>query len=426
MRKRNLTGAACLASLALVATACGGSDDEASTTTDGKARLVYWQHSYEARDKVTKELADEFMQENDQVSVETQFIPYDQYFDKLVTALQAGEGPDVFQVPQSMAEQLVDSGAIAAVPESIMTTEEIESAYVPATIDKWRSDDKFYALPTDVQTVLLFANKTLLEKCGGDPENLPTTWDELAEQARACTVRNANGDIAQAGLDTIYKWALYSQSIYSSVEEPVFEPDKCTNHLDDPAVVDAYARATDFSAGADAPDAPNFMPSQSAFTAGKAVFYINHPVTMGTLADYPDVDYVVGQAPTESGDPKSIVFSWAYVVNVNSDNQDEAWSMVEQLADEDAQRVWFNETGSLPAMPSVLAEKGLAKTPAQQIALDSLEGSRYVESFPAAADDVTDKAWDKVVTGGTDPAEAMAAAQEEVDTLIADTLDCTP
>lgn len=418
-RRGNLIAVGLVAALGLVG--CSSGDPGAS----GDQTIVYWQHSFEARDNLVTEMASDFQAENEGLSVKTQFIPYDQYFDKLVTGLESGQGPDVFQVPEEMAEQLMGSGLIAPVPSSVLTSEQIESDYLSATVARWKSDEGYFALPTDVQSLVLFANSDLLTECGGDPSALPRTWDELYAQAKACTIRDDQGNIVQAGLDTAYKWAIYTQAMYSMTDKDITEPAECRTNLTDPEIVKAWETATAFSIGADAPNASNFMPGQSSFKAGTGVFYINHPVTMGSMKDFPDVNYVVGQAPTLDGETHSIVHSWAYVVSAKSANVDAAWKWVLQLSDEDAQRRWFTETGSLPAMQSVLDDPSLPTNDGERAALASLENARSVQTLPVKADDLTDATWDEIVIGGDDPKAALAKAKDQIDGLIRDTLDCS-
>lgn len=236
-RELALTGAGAII-IGLSACSSGSGTGGASQDT-GKTQLVYWQHSYEARDNQVKKFVSEFHSKHPGVTIKTQFIPYDQYFNKLTTALQSGTGPDIFQVPEEMAEQLTTAKAIAAVPDSVLTTQQIDQQYVPSTVSRWKKDGKYYALPTDVQTALLFANNKLLKQCGGDPANLPRTWSALSSIAKKCTKRNSAGDVTQAGLDSSYKWAVYTQAVYSMVNGPIYNLKNCTVNLDQPDVQNA-------------------------------------------------------------------------------------------------------------------------------------------------------------------------------------------
>ncbi len=407
--------------LALAGCGSGGGSDKSG---DAPVKLVFWQHTYTARDNVVKDLAKQFEAAHPGVTVDLQFIPYDQYFDKLVTGLKAGTGPDVFQVPEEMSEQLIKAKTVAALPDSVATTASIDADYSPATVGRWKSDGKYYGLPTDVETVLLYANTDLLKACGGDPANLPKTWAQLTTQAQACTKKDAAGNITQAGLDTRYKWALYTQAQYSMSATKVYDPASCSVNLTDPSVVAAWQTATSFATGPKAVDSPAFLTGQKKFENGKAVFYINHPVTIGTLATFPDVHYVAGPAPTADGTPGSLVHSWAYVVSAKSKHADLAWQWDKFLTDANAQKTWFTKTGSLPATKSTLADTSLATTQPQQAALASLAGAKEVTTVAQKPDDITDATWDAIVTGHTDVAKALGDAQNQIKPQVSQALDC--
>lgn len=425
MNRHTCRGLALAAAAVLFTSLAACSSDEETVTDTGPVELVYWQHSYPARDDQVKKFVTQFETAHPGTTVKPQFIPYDQYFSKLTTALQSGTGPDLFQVPEEMAEQLTTAQAIAPVPEATLTTAAIDEQFVPSTIARWKKDGKYYALPTDVQTVLLFANDKLLKECGGNPAALPRTWAELSTAAQDCTKRNGNGDITQAGLDTSYKWAVYTQAVYSTVNGPIYNLQNCTVNLDQPDVQQAWTTAADFITGPTASSAANFLPGKNSFVLGKAVFHINHPVTIGTLkTSYPDVDFSVGQPPTPDGAPKSLVHSWAYVVNAQSKHVEQAWQFSYALPDDAAQKQWFTATGSLPATNKVLDDPATATDDIQKIALESLKGSRNVETVPVDPDNVTDAAWDAIATKSQTVAEALTDAKKQIDPQIKQTLGC--
>lgn len=59
--------------------------------------IVHWQHHHEGRSPVLDELVNDFQSKEKNITIQTEKIPYDTYFDKLIAALAAKNGPDVFQ-----------------------------------------------------------------------------------------------------------------------------------------------------------------------------------------------------------------------------------------------------------------------------------------------------------------------------------------
>jgi multiple sugar transport system substrate-binding protein len=381
-----------------------------STLAQDGGTLVHWQHHHEARKPVVDQFATTFGEENG-VAIDFQSIPYDSYFDKLITALSTGTAPDVFQVPIVMAEQLVTAKAIAPVPDSVMTSDQIASEFVPWTVERWQGDDgKYYGLPTDTQTLLLFINTDLLTESGGDPANPPATWEELKTQARAGTKRDANGTMTQAGLDTRYNWAVYTQAMYSFIDGPVVDAATCTAEYDNEQGIAAWQMVADLMTGPEAVDSPEFLTGQKKFEQGKAVFYINHPVTRGRLAlEAPDLNWIVAPAPVPEGkEPTTVGYSWAYVVNAASQNVDLAWRWVQSLTDRDAQMTWNETAGDLPSLTALADDPALATDENARIALESMTYARPVQQVSQTeADAIEVNMWEQIVIQGAPVAEVV-------------------
>ena len=91
-------------------------------------------------------------------------------------------------------------GELAPVPDDVMSTADIESTFSPASIRLLKFDGKYYGLPTDVQTMLLFYNDGLFTAAGLDPTKDFTTWEEFRQAAIKLTKADG-GTMTQAGLD---------------------------------------------------------------------------------------------------------------------------------------------------------------------------------------------------------------------------------
>ena len=383
-------------------------------------KLVHWQHHHEARKPVVDEFAKAFAAANAGASIDFQSIPYDSYFDKLITAISTKTAPDVFQVPIVMAEQLVTSEVIAPVPDGVMTAEQIGAEFVPWTVERWKgADGKYYGLPTDTQTLLLFVKVDLLAESGGDPAKPPATWDELKTQAQAATKRDGNGTITQAGLDTRYNWAVYTQAMYSFIDGPVVDAATCRATYDSEQGIAAWQTVADLMTGPNAVDSPEFLTGQKKFEQGKAAFYINHPVTRGRLAlEAPDLNWIVSPAPVPAGKgPTTVGYSWAYVVNAASKNTELAWRWVQFLTNRDAQLTWNEKAGDLPSLKALADDPALATDENARIALDSMTYARPVQQVSQTeADAIEVNMWERIVIKGEPVAQVVkegAAAESE-------------
>jgi len=422
-----------IAIASLIAVSCGPAPAAAPTKAPeptkaaeapkpaAEVTIVHWQHHHEARAPVVQELAKEFMDKNPGVKINFESIPYDAYFDKLITALSTKTGPDVFQISMEMAEQLINAGTIAPVPESVMTAKQIEDAFLPAAVERFKSGGKYYGLPTDVQTLILFINVDLLKECGGDPAKPPATWEELKAQAQKCTKRDASGAITQAGLDTRYRWAVFTQAMYSFIDGPVVDAANRKAMYDNEQGLAAWKLVAELMTGPNAVDSPEFLTGQRKFEQGKAVFYINHPVTRGRLErEAKNITWIAAPPPVPAGKkPVTPLHVWAYVVNAESKNKELAWKWVQFLTNKDAQLKWNKAAGDLPSLKELVTDPTLAFDANAKVAMDSMTYARPVQQVgQTEVDDIQSKMWERIVIN-KEPVELVVkeAAQAETEVI---------
>lgn len=116
-----------------------------------------------------KNLVDEFNKTHDDIYVDRQRIPWDQYYTKFYTSLTSRTPPDLAIAHASRLRPFVDY---------LRPYEEIDvSRYLPVTHDQVTFDGKVLALPLDIHAVANYYNKQIFEEAGLDPENPPTSWE---------------------------------------------------------------------------------------------------------------------------------------------------------------------------------------------------------------------------------------------------------
>jgi len=204
--------AAVAAALALALTACGGGDtkDDATTPAGGdtpaagglSGSLTVW-----AWEPTLEKVVADFETANPDVDVElvNAGTGNDQYT-ALQNAIAAGSGvPDVGQIeyyalPQfALGESLADLGPLGAT--------ELDGTFTPGPWAAVKQGEGIYGLPMDSGPMALFYNKDVFEKAGVE---VPTTWDEYLEAARAIHKADPNAYIANdtgdAGFATSMIW----------------------------------------------------------------------------------------------------------------------------------------------------------------------------------------------------------------------------
>lgn len=401
---------ACALALVLAGLAMGVNAPAAAKIT-----IVHWQHHHEARTPVLQEMAREFEKTHPDVTIKVEPIPYDSYFDKLITSLSSGTGPDVFQIPMSMGQQMTRSGMLVPVPEDVLTTERIEKDYLGWTISQFKYKDRYYGLPTDVQTLVLFINNKLYREAGFDPAKPPKTWKEFEAQAVKGTKKDASGRLTQAGLDTRYKWAVYQLFMYQRIKGDVVDVETKKVRYDGEDGLAAWQFVADLMVK-DGVDSPEFLTGQKKFEQGRAMFYVNHPVTRGRLArECPDIEYTVAPVPSPDGSPVTVGHHWAYVVSKHSSNQKAAWEWVQFLTGRQGVLTWCTKAGDLPSLKELVGIPELTSDANARVCMDSLLYARPCQQVTRAeVDTIHATIWDSIVLGKATVSEAVkeGAAKE--------------
>lgn len=103
-------------------------------------------------------------------------------WDATRTALAGGAGPDIVVTPgPSFVYELAKSGQLLSLDQFAAQMGWSES-FVPWALDLGKVNGQLYSLPTEVETLVLYYNKTLFDEQGWTP---PKTYDELMAVAQA-------------------------------------------------------------------------------------------------------------------------------------------------------------------------------------------------------------------------------------------------
>ena len=398
-------------SISAASSTAPGSGDTSSAAGGEPVTLTYWMHSSAAVDVLMDELVKEFNEANPDIIVKTEYIPFDDYMSKLIPALSTDTGPDVFKIQQGMVAQLAAAGSIPPLDESVLPGSMIENEYIESTVNGMMYDGKYYGMPTDNQSIIMYWNKDLVAAEGLDAEKGPQTWDEFFEWARKLT-KSENGVMTQSGWGTNGYWPevqSYAEQFGSFYDEAsgqfVFADDDDTMAALQ-AMVDMYRVDKVYDV--------NFSKNWAGFRIGKVALMLGHPGMIGNLAETaPDVNIGTGLIPANDGKHTNVVTSWAFVANSKAPS-DEATRFIEFLSSEDVMKRFCSQTGELPSRKALLEDAGLQENPHYAVALESLNESIVGRLQTGAMNSIWSDYWTKVQTTDEDLASIMKACQDEL------------
>ncbi|WP_281827254.1 ABC transporter substrate-binding protein [Jannaschia rubra] len=135
-----------------------------------------WPHHAEWQ----QEIADRFIAANPDVSIDFQ-APAPDYNEGLVSVIRqnlAGDPPDVFMVGSHLLGDLVARDMVQPLDDMIGDTDLNAEGYTDAVLAFTQVNGTQYGLPWTSSTPVMFYNAELVEQAGGDPDDLPDTWEE--------------------------------------------------------------------------------------------------------------------------------------------------------------------------------------------------------------------------------------------------------
>ncbi|KIZ43743.1 MULTISPECIES: ABC transporter substrate-binding protein [Rhodopseudomonas] len=134
-----------------------------------------------------KQIAAEFAKVHPEIKV-TMRSAYDSYEDasqKVLREAVTGQMPDITFQGLNRVRVLVDKNIPAPLDGYIAAEKDFDKqGFHQAMFDIGTASGKVYALPFAISLPIVYVNVDLVKKVGGDPANLPKTWDGLIAMAK--------------------------------------------------------------------------------------------------------------------------------------------------------------------------------------------------------------------------------------------------
>ncbi|GAA2275287.1 sugar ABC transporter substrate-binding protein [Streptomyces ruber] len=183
--RRGIAATALVASVALTATACGGSDS--GDSADGPVTITYWDTSNATNEAPAyKALVEEFEAANKDIKVDFVNVPFDQAQNKFDTAAGASGAPDVLRAEVGWTPAFAKKGYFLPLDGTEALAD--QDKFQPSLIEQARYEGKTYGVPLVTDTLAFVYNKELFEKAGVE---VPKTWDDLKKAA--ATIKDKTG-----------------------------------------------------------------------------------------------------------------------------------------------------------------------------------------------------------------------------------------
>lgn len=421
---------------------CSSSDDAdgtaAESSSGGSAQeitfLTHWGPDQVAQ---LEAAAATFTESHPDITVTVQAVPFANLLSTLRTQGSSPNGPTIASIYDLWLPELVRDGLAAPAPQDV--TDEVTANWPENLVAAVTKEGQLYGVPNEVDLYQLNYNTALFEAAG--IEDPPATWDELRADAAALTDPAAG----QQGFGVITNWAsgVVHPFLSLAASNDGFLLDEAgAAALTSPnvlAVAELYAElVADGSIDPDlsAANANTTGPYLDAFANGKTAMLIMANWWQSSLKDAMGDDYAnVATAPIPVGPDgttsSSISYSWLTMVNGRADDakQAAAWEFLAYLNGPDS-----GLDGS-SAMGDILVGMGILPSRTSDLeAHSAITEDPFLASYIAALPDATpfptviggdmasqalQSRIEAIVFGQQSPADAMQAANDEVDAALA-------
>ncbi len=192
------------------AQAAGGLDPSLIEGQD--VTITMWQHSYPPLNDWTESQITAFTDENPNITVEYEVVPFEEWNQRLLTALAGGQAPNVFEADDYTMAQFIRDGVISPIQPSLFGFEDVEGLkadYEGESLGLVESEGQLYAIPYDWEAPVVGYNLALLEEHDIDAASL-NTWDAAMEAASQISEMQ-DGSLVTSGFAFVHNIDVYYQ-----------------------------------------------------------------------------------------------------------------------------------------------------------------------------------------------------------------------
>ncbi len=327
-------------------TACNSSSDQDTSGSGGKKTEI----TYGIWDPVQKpgmeKVAEEFMNENSDIIVKVQVIPWDQYWTKLEASANGETLPDVFWMHGSEAVRYMEAGALLDITDSY---KKVEGNFPEDLVELYSYDGKNFGIPKDVSTIGLWYNKKIFDEKGVAYPDDSWDWDKFKEAAKQLTDSDQGiyGFAAPNDTEVGYYNAIFQN------EGAVISDDKTKSMLNTPATQEALQWWVDFSLeDKTSPTVAKIAENnvRSLFSSGKVAMIFDGSWMYGEYSSNEELKEHVDVAVLPKGKTRATVYNGlANSVSAYTENEEAAVKFVDFLSSQKGMEIQGGSAAAIPA-----------------------------------------------------------------------------
>lgn len=421
-----------------MAVGCNGNTNKADSgdaPADGKlsGEITFW-HSFTQgpRLEVIQATADDFMKENPDVKINIETFSWGDFYTKWTTGLASGNVPDMSTALPGHVVEMMDSEAIVSLDDVI---DDIgRDRFAKTALSEGQKDGKNYSIPLYSHAQVMWYRKDLLAAANLE---VPTTWTEFAEAAKALTKDGVYGCSFPSGSNDLMATRFLNFYVRSAGGS-LLKDDLKANITSDEAIkginywLDIYKNCSP-------KDSVNYavLDQANLYYQGKTAFDFNSGFQIsGVETNSPDLVDQIDCAPlpkmnADDPDYGAETSNIPMVVWANSKYPEICKAFMKKLYDTDTYTKFLAATpvGMLPSITGISdtkeyqsnatvqkfsnAEKVISKTVELGTAI-GFENGPSVQAGLLTSQGIIEGMFQDIITNGTDVKKAAKAAEDKL------------
>ncbi len=382
-----------------------------------KTVITFW-NGFTGSDKETLEaLVQEYNETNDKnIEVQMNIMPWDSLYQKLATVLPVGEGPDILAMSTERIGTYAEPGAFVPV-DDIYTSGIVDESAVPNTLkENLKYDGKYYGVPMNFATLLLYYNKTIFEEAGLDPEAPPATWDELEQYAQQIVDKTGKYGFDMAVKETTPMWCIM---LWGNGGDIIKDGKAVFNS---PENVEAVTRWTeDIRDKKFGPEVLTGGEIDKLFESQKLAMYFCGPWATNGFASA-GIDFGVAQAPAGPAAQITQANAVGMYLTSSSKNKEAVYDFFGWWNSKDTQVKWSLGTGFPPARTDIADDERMKENPYiaefSKPANDSKMYLQQLTNFAEVDNQAIVPAFEKILLENADVQTTLDEANAVIESLI--------
>jgi multiple sugar transport system substrate-binding protein len=405
---------------------CGGGGTAVQTAGDGgktykgpKVNLAFWNGLTGGEGPYIQELVQEFNSQSKNIKVSMNIVEWDTFYQKVPSAVNTGEGPDVGIMHHDQLGTNAARGVIIPLDDVANALKLKEADFAPAVWNAGSYNNQRYGISLDIHPLGFYYNKGTMEKAGLDPNNPPQTRDDYEAALEELKGKGIEGHWMSP---FEFTGALSFMVLLWQFGGDLYNEDTTKATFNSEAGVEALEWMVSLIKKGYSPKNVAQDAEFTAFQNGNNAFMWNGIWNINPLNDVDGLDWGVSPMP-QIGTEKA---TWAgshhfAIMNKRPLDENKVQASKVFINWVSQQSIEYAKAGQIPARKTVRESQAFKKLEEQSTLAKQLPYVHFTPTVPGIAD-VAPTTWhtavNEAVLGKTEPQAGLDAAASRANQLL--------